>query len=266
MTSSESGRRHALQVAAVLAGAADLRRLVRGAGAELDLETATGEQDGDRRSPAAGADHGGAAHRRQAAEVLPLELDVGPDPRGDGRGQRRRGALGAGEGHRRARFGAAPCAGGSASRAARAPCRARRPGPRGAGLQREAADAALRAAPASRCGCACPRGRCRRPAALEHDARGLHRLLVGLAAADREGAEPAEQPALPALLEQLHLGHVVHRPPPGQAGADHERVEEAAVVGGDDQAALDPGVLAAPGARGGSRRGRAGCRISRASR
>ena len=76
-------------------------------------------------------------------------------------------------------------------------------------------------------------------------ARRLHRVLVGLAAADREGAEAGEDPALPAALEELDLGDVVHRPPPGQGAADREGVEEAAVVGGDDQAALEAGVLAA---------------------
>ena len=93
-------------------------------------------------------------------------------------------------------------------------------------------------------------------AALDDQAGGLHRLLVGLAAADREGAEPGEDPALPAALEQLDLGDVVHRPPPGQAAADREGVEEAAVVGGDDQAALDAGRARGRSARSGSRRGR----------
>ena len=105
----------------------------------------------------------------------------------------------------------------------------------GAGLEREAADAALR--PPERAGAD--------PGALGEDAHGRRRArgsaapvsiaLVGLAAADREGAEPGEDPALPALLEQLDLGDVLDRPPPRQQRADHERVEEAAVVGGDDQ-------------------------------
>jgi hypothetical protein len=59
------------------------------------------------------------------------------------------------------------------------------------------------------------------------------------------GAEAVEKPALPALLEQLDLGDVVDRPLPGQQDPDHERVEEAAVIGRDDQAPIDPGVLAA---------------------
>ena len=53
-------------------------------------------------------------------------------------------------------------------------------------------------------------------AALDDQARGLHRRLVGLAAADREGAEPGEDPALPALLEQLDLGDELQAAAPGQ--------------------------------------------------
>src|SRR5262249_54533016 len=86
------------------------------------------------------------------------------------------------------------------------------------------------------------------PAAFDRQTRRLHRVLVGLAATNRKGAEPPEQPSLPAALEQLDLGDVVHRAPPGEGAADREGVEEAAVVGGDEQAALDAGVLAA-GAR-----------------
>jgi len=118
---------------------------------------------------------------------------------------------------------------------------------RRAGLQGEPADAALRrrqrAAPDPR-----PLGEdADGAAALHRQARRVHRQLVRLAAAYREGAEPREQPALPATLEQLDLGHVVHRPPPGQRGADREGVEEAAVVGGDDKSAADAAILA-PGA------------------
>ena len=62
-------------------------------------------------------------------------------------------------------------------------------------------------APASPAGSGCPRGRCTTvPPRSTASARGLHRGLVGLAAADREGAEAVEEPALPALLEQLDLG------------------------------------------------------------
>src|SRR6478672_1940834 len=83
-------------------------------------------------------------------------------------------------------------------------------------------------------------------AAVEHDARRLHGDLVGLPAADGERADAGENPPLPAALEELDLGDVLHRPPPREGRPDHEGVEEAAVVGGDDQPALDaPEVLAA---------------------
>ena len=49
------------------------------------------------------------------------------------------------------------------------------------------------------------------------------------------------------VTEQLDLGDELHPSPPRQQRPDHERVEEAAVVGGDDHPARDPGVLA-PGA------------------
>ena len=115
---------------------------------------------------------------------------------------------------------------------------------RRAGLEREPADPAVRdrerAAADPR-----PLGEdAERAAALEDPPGGLERLRVGLAAADRIGAEPAQDPALPGRLEQLDLGDVVHRPPPREHRPEHERVEEAAVVGDDDQAALDAGVLA----------------------
>ena len=58
--------------------------------------------------------------------------------------------------------------------------------------------------------------------------RGLHRLLVRRAAPDREGAQAVEEPAEQRVLEQLLLGDEVDRP--AEAAADHERVEEAAVV------------------------------------
>ncbi len=81
-------------------------------------------------------------------------------------------------------------------------------------------------------------------AALDREPGGLDRGLVRLAAADREGAEAAEDPALPALLEQLDLGDELNRAAPGQERADHEGVEKAPVVGGDDEPALDARVLA----------------------
>ena len=65
-------------------------------------------------------------------------------------------------------------------------------------------------------------------AALEQRQGRGHRLLVGRAALDREGAEAVEEPADERVLEQLLLGHEVDRA--AEAAADRERVEEAAVV------------------------------------
>jgi hypothetical protein len=64
-----------------------------------------------------------------------------------------------------------------------------------------------------------------------------------VAVPDREGAERAQQPRLPAILEQLLLGHVVDRPPDQRP--DHEGVEEGAVVGGEDHRPRVRHVLAA---------------------
>ena len=91
------GELHPGQVLLVLALPGDLRGLLLGAGAELDLHAAAREQDRDGGPPAPGADHGRLAQRRQAAQPLPLELDVRPDPVGDGRRElRARGARSAG--------------------------------------------------------------------------------------------------------------------------------------------------------------------------
>src|SRR4029450_7505717 len=46
-------------------------------------------------------------------------------------------------------------------------------------------------------------------------------------------------------FEELDLGDVVERAPPRERGPDHERVEEAAGVGRDDQRPLHPAVFAA---------------------
>ena len=112
---------------------------------------------------------------------------------------------------------------------------------RRAGLEREPADPALGLA--ERPG---PHARALgedadRAAALEDHASGLHRELVRLAAPDREGAEREQQARLPALLEQLHLGDEPERP--AEADADHERVGEAAVVGGEQDRAFGGDVL-----------------------
>ena len=66
---------------------------------------------------------------------------------------------------------------------------------------------------------------------------------VAGAAVDRERTEGAQHPPQQAVVEEdLLLGHVVHRAP-GHAG-DDERIEEAAVVGGDDHRAARGDVLA----------------------
>ena len=70
-----------------------------------------------------------------------------------------------------------------------------------------------------------------------------HRFLIGLAALDREGAEAVQDPAGDPAFEQLALGHEVDRLL--DAAADHERVQEAAVVGGQDHGPLGGHVLAA---------------------
>ena len=117
---------------------------------------------------------------------------------------------------------------------------------RGAGLQREAADAALR--PAQRAAAD--------PGALGEDDDGPAALDAQAARSPspsssawprRIGKAPRRfrSQRLPARLEELDLGDELHPPRPRQRGADHEGVEEAAVVRGDDQPALELGVLAA---------------------
>ena len=241
------GDLHAGQVLLVLALAlGDLGRLGVVAGAELDLEAAAGHQRGDGGAPAAGADHGGLAQRRQAAQVLPLKLDVRPDPLGDGL---RRGSA----------TGARSAGRSSALPARRRTLRGRMRQPRrtcsvpitATGMTGAPDSSARR--PTPRFGRASEPWRMRVPSGKmttvpprsTASRGGLDGGLVRLAAADREGAKAAEDPALPALLEELDLGDELDRAAPRQERADHERVEEAPVVGGDDQAALEAGVLAA---------------------
>src|SRR5207245_723324 len=70
-------------------------------------------------------------------------------------------------------------------------------------------------------------------AALEDLASGVHRAGVAGSAVDGEGSECAQDPCLPAALEELALGHVVDGTP--EQRADDERVEKAAVVRGEQQ-------------------------------
>ena len=71
----------------------------------------------------------------------------------------------------------------------------------------------------------------------------LHRVLVAGAAVDGEGTERVQHPRLPALFEQLALGHVVDGT--AHERADHEGIEKAAVVGSQQQRARTWQMLAA---------------------
>ena len=233
------------EVLGVLALGGDALRLRRGAAAELDLEPRAREDGGGGGAHRPGADHQRRAQRRQAAEPLPLELDAGPDARRDLLRERRRGLVHARVGERGAAADVTRT--GRISQPRRA-CSvpvtaigttgaplwsARRPTPRLGLRERAAADARALGEDHDRL------------AALEQRERGGHRLVVGLAAPDREGAHAVEEPADQRVLEQLALGDEVDRA--AEAAADHERVEEAAVVGREDHAAVrDVGAAAAP--------------------
>ena len=110
------------------------------------------------------------------------------------------------------------------------------------GLEREPADAAPRLA--ERPGAdARALGKDQNDVAPGQDRLGgVDHVGVTRTPVDREGAERVEDPRLPPACEQLLLGHVVHRP----AGhrRDHEGVEEAPVVRGDDHRTLGGDVLA----------------------
>ena len=110
------------------------------------------------------------------------------------------------------------------------------------GLQRQTSDSALgfaqRPGPDAR-----PLGEDQHDVApLENRLGGLDHLAVAGAAIDGERAERGEDPCLQAISEQFLLGHVVHRSPGHRR--DHERVEEAAMVGRDDHRALGRNVFA----------------------
>ena len=83
--------------------AAAIRSALAGvAAAELHVEPRAREQRGDRGAGRAGADDGGLAQRRQAAEPLLLELDARPDAGGHLGGERLRRLVDAREGERAA--------------------------------------------------------------------------------------------------------------------------------------------------------------------
>src|SRR4051812_39059775 len=65
-------------------------------------------------------------------------------------------------------------------------------------------------------------------AALEDLSRQAHGVLVTGPAVDREGAEAVQEPRLPAVAEELLLGHEVDRP--AYQRADDEGVEERPMV------------------------------------
>ena len=86
-----------------------------------------------------------------------------------------------------------------------------------------------------------PSGNRARSPALAQDLAGrLHRVVVGLAPAHREGAEADQDRALPPL-EELVLAHEAEVPAGAQT--DEERVPEALVVGGDDGGPVRGDVL-----------------------
>ena len=226
----------------VLAPFLDALGACLGAASELHLDSRAREESGERCAHRAGADDRGLAQRRQSAEPLPLEFDARPDAGGHLSGKPRRRVLHAREGERAAEtdlhLGGTdlPAAAGIL-----AACDGDRHH-RHAGLKRQPADAALGLAER-----ALPDARAlgedeHHLAALEQQTGSLHRLLVGLATPHGEGAERVQNPGLPARLEELLLGHEVRGPP--DADSDHERVEEAAVVRRQQNAALAGAVLA----------------------
>src|SRR5436190_15498818 len=146
----------------------------------------------------------------EAAQPTPLELHARPDPVGDPLGQARGRGLDAREPQRGAEAHAHLH--GADERAAPRALRTRQRDrhDRHAGLEREPSDAALGPAELVGAADAGALGEDDYDIAATCDRLGrLHRLLVGLAAADGERAEGVEEPALPAPLEQLALGYEV---------------------------------------------------------
>ena len=171
--------------------------------------------------------------------------DAGPDPLGHLAGEERRRVFHARVCERRARCARARCTGliFQPSRACSLPVIAI--GTTGAPLcERQAADAALGLRERARADARALREDHHGLAALQQRHRGPHGLLVRLAAPDREGAHAVEDPAEHRVAEQLLLGDEVDRP--RDAAADRERVEEAAVVGGEDHAAGGDVLAAEP--------------------
>jgi hypothetical protein len=212
------------------------------AGAEVDLEPGARERHREARAPRVGADDGGAADARRAAQPLPLQLDAGPDAIGH-----RGGQVAAGLGHLRKGQGRAGADADLVRADAPAPAHGLRAddgdGDHGdAGLEREAPDAAL--GTSERAG-----ARARAfgededaVAACEDRLGGGHRLLVAALPIDRVRAERRQQPGRRPVDEGLLLRHEVDRPA-GHDG-DDEGVQEGPVVGRDDERPLRRDVLA----------------------
>ena len=236
------GQLDVAEVALVAARDGELGGLLGRAAGEVDLDAGPGERDGHARAPRPGAQDCGATDRRQPAQPLPLQRDARPDALGDRGGEVPAGLLDAREGQRAADADAHLVR-------ADAPAAADGLGAddgdghdRHAGLEREAPDAALGLAERARADPGALGEDDDDVAALQDLAGRGHRVLVGVAAVDREGAERVEDPRLPALAEQLLLGDEVDRPP--HERADHEGIQERPVVGGDDEGALGRDVLA----------------------
>jgi hypothetical protein len=82
-------------------------------------------------------------------------------------------------------------------------------------------------------------------AAPEDLLRNVDRVVVRGSAVHRKAPERTQEPRVPTLAEELPLGHVVDRPTDEQA--DDDRIENAAVVGGENQrAGLRDAFAAAP--------------------
>ena len=226
----------------VLAGNGDPLGLLAGAAAKLHLQPGPCQQACERRAHRAGADDRGGAQGGDAAEPLVLKLDAGPDTGGHLAGEMRGRVVDAREGQRPAAADAHLArADDEAAPGALGPHDGDRHDRR-AGLEREAADAPLGVAERSAPDARALREDEDRLAARDELAGGLHRLLVGLAAANRKGAERVEEPAHPAALEELALRDEVDGAP--EAYADDPGVKEAAVVRSDDHAAAGGDVLA----------------------
>ena len=237
-------QRYARQVALVDAGGGNLARLLGAARTKFNSDAGSRQRNREARPPAASSDDSNAAQRHSSAKPLPLHLNAGPDALSDRPRELVRGVFNLREGKRRA---------GADGHLARVdlPAAANVLGPdhchgndRRAALQRQAANAAARVA--KRPG---PHARSfnedhHAVAAGEDPQRRLHRVVIAMAAIDRECAKAVEKPRLQAvLLKQLTLGDEVERP--AAKRADYERVKERAVVAGVDCGAALRNVFAA---------------------